>query len=148
MHKFFTAPIVGYPDMIKLPDLEEAALLDNLERRFRAEVVYTYIGDIVVSVNPFKQTGDSDWQVQSAYASRTPESQLSELPPHIFCLVSQAYARMRASSARSLSILISGESGAGKTEAMKLCVSHLGAIAAMASGHRSPMGTTGESVSD
>ena len=127
-HAFFKKADVGYSDMIKLPDLEDAQLRDNLERRFRAEMVYTFIGDIVVSVNPFKRTGNADPEVQRAYVDIPPHRQPTELPPHIFCLVSQAYARMRSAEARSLSILISGESGAGKTEAMKLCVSHLGAL--------------------
>ena len=100
--------------------------------RAQAEIVYTYIGDIVVSVNPFKRTGNSDAVVQERYvrALRHHEGP-SALPPHIYCMVGNAYAAMRTSDTnKSLSILISGESGAGKTEAMKLCVSHLGAVSA------------------
>ena len=114
-------------DLIKLVELEDHVLLDTLEERFNAEIVYTYIGDIVISVNPFKETGNADPHVQNRYTSLNLASQLRDLPPHIFCLVAQAHARMRSSN-KSVSILISGESGAGKTEAMKLCVAHLGAI--------------------
>ena len=47
----------GFNDMIALPTLTKESLLQNLERRFKSEIVYTYVGDIVVSVNPFKNTG-------------------------------------------------------------------------------------------
>jgi hypothetical protein len=137
---------VGVADMIQLPHLEEKDLLDNLKVRFNAEIVYTYIGDIVVSVNPFKHTGNDSKAVHDAYVAMDPRQAVTSLPPHIFCLVGQAYSKMREPKARSLSILISGESGAGKTEAMKLCVSHLGAISSAASaataGKRSTKGDT------
>ena len=128
---FLERPRVGYDDMIQLPDLGSEALMGNLERRFRAETVYTYIGDIVVSVNPFKRTGNSDPVVQERYVRQLMQNESSSMtPPHIYCLIGQCYAKMCGASARSLSVLISGESGAGKTEAMKLCVSHLGAVSA------------------
>ena len=126
---FLKKKSVGFADMIQLPHLEEQDLLHNLNVRFSAEIVYTYIGDIVVSVNPFKHTGNDSKAVHDAYVAMDPSQAATSLPPHIFCLVGQAYSKMREQNARSLSILISGESGAGKTEAMKLCVAHLGAIA-------------------
>ena len=126
---FLRKKSVGFADMIQLPHLEEQDLLHNLNERFSAEIVYTYIGDIVVSVNPFKHTGNDSKAVHDAYVAMDPSQAATSLPPHIFCLVGQAYSKMREQNARSLSILISGESGAGKTEAMKLCVAHLGAIA-------------------
>jgi myosin heavy subunit len=126
---------VGHDDMIQLPDLVDGALLGNLEKRFLAEIVYTYIGDIVVSVNPFKLTGNAAPHVQQQYVEHfKARGNQSALPPHIFMLVGQAYSTMRDGAAKSLSILISGESGAGKTEAMKLCVSHLGALSMVAGG--------------
>lgn len=137
---------VGVADMIQLPHLDEKDLLENLKVRFKEEIVYTYIGDIVVSVNPFKHTGNDSKAVHDAYVAMDPRQPVTSLPPHIFCLVGQAYRKMREPNARSLSILISGESGAGKTEAMKLCISHLGAISSAASaataGKRSTKGDT------
>ena len=73
---------IGAEDMIKLHPLEEETLLNNLERRFKAELVYTYIGDIVVSVNPFKRTGNSTAEVQQKYVeSLRKHEPSSALPP-------------------------------------------------------------------
>ena len=47
----------GYNDMISLPTLTRETIMDNLSKRFKYEIVYTYVGDIVISVNPFKNTG-------------------------------------------------------------------------------------------
>jgi myosin heavy subunit len=131
---FFDRARTGTDDMITLTNLEAADRLQTLEVRFRKQIVYTYIGDIVVSVNPFRRTEYSAPHVQERYISLDPVRQMNELPPHIYAVVSQAYAEIRANpDCASLSILISGESGAGKTEAMKLCVSHLGAVSAASS---------------
>ena len=123
---------IGAEDMIKL--LEEETLLNTWSGASRRSSSTRYIGDIVVSVNPFKRTGNSTAEVQQKYVeSLRKHEPSSALPPHIYTLIGQAYTRMR-SQAKSLSVLISGESGAGKTEAMKLCVSHLGAVSTMSAG--------------
>ena len=126
---WFDRPTAGVDDMIALKELEQTHLMGNLQARFKEEAVYTYIGDIVVSVNPFKDTGNSTPDVQQRYVKAFQQRESpTKLPPHIYMLVGQAYAQMRDGTSKSLSVLISGESGAGKTEAMKLCVSHLGAV--------------------
>ena len=126
-------------DLITLRKLEEADLMTALRERFEGTVVYTSIGDIIVSVNPFTRTENSSPEVQKAYADLPLQDVRRHLPPHIFCLVGEIYSRFQEKSrgakvSRSLSILISGESGAGKTEAMKLCVRHLGMVSEMARG--------------
>jgi len=85
--------------------------------------VYTYVGDIVISVNPFKNTGCVGKGIRAKYkgGSRT------HLPPHIYALVDQTYNTMVRDN-RSQSILISGESGAGKTEAMKICLTFIAEV--------------------
>jgi len=113
----------GYNDMISLPTLTKDSILENLGRRFKYEVVYTYVGDIVISVNPFKNVGNVGKAIRAKYksASRT------TLPPHIYSLVDHSYNEMLRNNA-SQSILISGESGAGKTEAMKICLTYIGEV--------------------
>ena len=127
---YFKQANVGVRDMINLPNLTKDELMDTLKQRFEAKIVYTYIGDIVVSVNPFALTENSNQDVQEGYASLDVSKQELRAPPHIFCLVGQIYEQFQrtAKGGKSLSILISGESGAGKTEAMKLCVRHLGMV--------------------
>ena len=93
-------------------------------------MVYTYVGDIIVSVNPFKNTGC----VGSAIRAKYKGGSRSHLPPHIYALVDQTYNTMVRDS-NSQSILISGESGAGKTEAMKICLTYIG-HASQAKGQR------------
>ena len=81
------------------------------------------MGDIVVSVNPFKNTGSVGKAIRAKYkgGSRT------HLPPHIYALVDQTYNTM-VRDMNSQSILISGESGAGKTEAMKICLTYISQV--------------------
>ena len=86
-------------------------------------MVYTYVGDIVISVNPFKNTGCTGSAIRSKYKG----GQRSHLPPHIYALVDQTYSTM-VRDGNSQSILISGESGAGKTEAMKICLTFIGQV--------------------
>ena len=93
----------GYNDMISLPTLTKEAILDNLKKRFKSELVYTYVGDIVVSVNPFKNTGCVGKAIRSKYKGAT----RNNLPPHIYLLVDHTYSQM-ARNQESQSILISG----------------------------------------
>lgn len=93
-------------------------------------MVYTYVGDIIVSVNPFKNTGCTGAAIRAKYRGGS----RSHLPPHIYALVDQTYNTM-VRDGHSQSILISGESGAGKTEAMKICLTYIGA-ASQAKGQR------------
>ena len=110
----------GYNDMISLPTLTKDSILENLHQRFKKECVYTYVGDIVVSVNPFKNTGCVGKAIRAKYKNGSH----SHLPPHIYALVEQTYNTM-VRDANSQSILISGESGAGKTEAMKIVLTYI-----------------------
>jgi myosin heavy subunit len=82
--------------------------------------VYTYVGDIVVSVNPFKNTGCYGKAIRAKFKGGVRRT----LPPHIYALVEHAYGEMNRNQF-SQSILISGESGAGKTEAMKICLTFI-----------------------
>ena len=114
----------GNNDMCSMSVLTRESILQNLKSRFLGELVYTYVGDIVVSLNPFKNVGCVGRDIRSRYkACHSP----SALPPHIYALVHQTYSQMLAENV-SQSILISGESGAGKTEAMKICLTYMGEL--------------------
>ena len=115
----------GYNDMISLPTLTRETIMDNLQKRFKYEIVYTYVGDIVVSVNPFKNTGCYGKGIRAKFKGGS----RSTLPPHIYALVDHAYQEMMRNQS-SQSILISGESGAGKTEAMKICLTFISEVSA------------------
>ncbi|CAK1602792.1 unnamed protein product [Parnassius mnemosyne] len=113
----------GVEDMISLGDLHEAGILRNLLIRYNENLIYTYTGSILVAVNPY--------QILPIYTADQiklyKERKIGELPPHIFAIGDNAYAHMRRYS-QDQCIVISGESGAGKTESTKLILQYLAAI--------------------
>ncbi|KAG7302890.1 hypothetical protein JYU34_012876 [Plutella xylostella] len=113
----------GVDDMTRLHDLHEAALLWNLKLRYEQGLIYTYAGSILVAVNPYRPV-DSLYGLQTARRYHAAEA-LGDLPPHLFAIAAAA----RASLPHPQAILISGESGAGKTESTKLAVQFLAAVA-------------------
>ncbi|XP_021186018.2 myosin-VIIa isoform X2 [Helicoverpa armigera] len=113
----------GVEDMISLGDLHEAGILRNLLIRYNENLIYTYTGSILVAVNPY--------QILPIYTADQiklyKERKIGELPPHIFAIGDNAYAHMRRYK-QDQCIVISGESGAGKTESTKLILQYLAAI--------------------
>uniref|UniRef100_A0A8C7QSE0 Myosin IH n=1 Tax=Oncorhynchus mykiss TaxID=8022 RepID=A0A8C7QSE0_ONCMY len=106
---------VGIQDFVLLDaHTSETAFLDNLKKRFSENLIYTYIGTLLVSVNPYKELDIYSKKQMDIYMGVN----FFELPPHIFALADNAYHTMLA-EANNHFILISGESGAGKTEASK-----------------------------
>ncbi|KAJ0182072.1 hypothetical protein K1T71_002794 [Dendrolimus kikuchii] len=113
----------GVEDMISLGDLHEAGILRNLLIRYNENLIYTYTGSILVAVNPY--------QILPIYTADQiklyKERKIGELPPHIFAIGDNGYAHMRRYN-QDQCIVISGESGAGKTESTKLILQYLAAI--------------------
>ncbi|MCI4392385.1 hypothetical protein PGIGA_G00145290 [Pangasianodon gigas] len=106
---------VGVQDMVLLDaHNSETAFLDNLKKRFSEDLIYTYIGTLLISVNPYKELDIYSKRHMDLYMVVN----FYELPPHIYALADNAYQTMLA-EANNHFILISGESGAGKTEATK-----------------------------
>ncbi|GLE07845.1 hypothetical protein PINS_up018551 [Pythium insidiosum] len=115
----------GIDDMIALNYLHEPAILYNVKRRFLQQLPYTYTGDICIAVNPYQ------W-LPELYApelhARYIDHAKDELPPHVYATSVAAYNDMKRFD-RNQSILVSGESGAGKTETTKILMNHLASIA-------------------
>jgi myosin heavy subunit len=81
---------IAIDDMIQLDDLHEGALLLNLYNRFQKDLVYTFIGNILVAVNPYKQLPIYDGEVVRQYSGQA----LGSLPPHIFAIANETYYTM------------------------------------------------------
>ncbi|KAK2817299.1 hypothetical protein Q5P01_025490 [Channa striata] len=113
----------GMEDMTQLPELNETTVLMNLKKRYDQELVYTYIGSILVSVNPYKLLNIYGTDMVLQYEGRS----LTDNPPHLFAIANLSYTTMMDAK-KDQCIVISGESGSGKTEATKLILRYLTAI--------------------
>uniref|UniRef100_A0A8C1G1D2 Si:ch73-194h10.2 n=1 Tax=Cyprinus carpio TaxID=7962 RepID=A0A8C1G1D2_CYPCA len=118
----------GVDDMIRLGDLNEAGLLRNLLVRFKEGAIYTYTGSILVAVNPYQLLPIYTPEQVELYTDR----RLGDLPPHVFAIADSCFFNMRRNR-KDQCCIISGESGAGKTESTKLMLQFLAAV----SGQRS-----------
>ncbi|ODM97427.1 Unconventional myosin-IXa [Orchesella cincta] len=112
-----------YPDLCQLPDLNELTLLENLKSRFNTGHIYTYVGSILIAINPFRFHPIYNPKYVKLYQNRRRE----ELPPHIFAIADSAYHTMLKAK-RNQCIVISGESGSGKTESTNFLLHHLTAL--------------------
>ncbi|KAL6079519.1 hypothetical protein STEG23_038074 [Scotinomys teguina] len=113
----------GVEDMIRLGDLNEAGILRNLLIRYRDHLIYTYTGSILVAVNPYQLLTIYSPEHIRQYTNK----KIGEMPPHIFAIADNCYFNMKRNS-RDQCCIISGESGAGKTESTKLILQFLAAI--------------------
>ncbi|CAG7886841.1 unnamed protein product [Brassica rapa] len=115
------APASGVDDMTRLAYLHEPGVLENMKSRFDINEIYTYTGNILIAVNPFRR-------LPHLYTSHMMQqykgAALGELSPHPFAVADAAYRQM-INQGISQSILVSGESGAGKTETTKLLMQYL-----------------------
>lgn len=113
--------VSGVEDMTQLDDLHEASLLWNLKLRYDRGSIYTFAGSILIAVNPYKMFPDSyGLEIAKQYAGRP----LGALPPHLFAIGAAAHAALPSPQV----VVISGESGAGKTESTKLVMQYLAAV--------------------
>merc|ERR1719342_719763 len=112
-------------DMSNLTYLNDASVLWNLKIRYVNELIYTYSGLFCIAVNPYKRF--------PIYTQRTMEIYIgkrrNEVPPHIFAIAEGAFQGMM-NGGKNQSILITGESGAGKTENTKKVISYFASIGA------------------
>ncbi|XP_071586527.1 myosin-IIIb-like [Heliangelus exortis] len=118
------SPAGAAGDLAALAELDEAALLGGLRERFLRQQIYTDVGDILIAMNPFQPLPLYGTEVSERYRHH----ERGQQPPHIFAVASRAYHAMlgyQSSDPKSQCIVISGESGAGKTESTKLLLQHI-----------------------
>ncbi|KAG6525053.1 hypothetical protein ZIOFF_015005 [Zingiber officinale] len=115
------APAAGVDDMTKLAYLHEPGVLQNLSSRYALNEIYTYTGNILIAVNPFQRLPHLyDVHMMEQYKGAA----FGELNPHLFAVADDCY-RAIINDHGSQSILVSGESGAGKTETTKMLMRYL-----------------------
>ncbi|XP_056141830.1 myosin IEb [Lampris incognitus] len=115
--------ISGVDDMVLLSKVNENAITDNLKKRYMDDYIFTYIGPVLISVNPFKQLPYfTDREVELYQGAAQYEN-----PPHIYALADNMYRNMMIDSENQC-VIISGESGAGKTVAAKFIMSYISKV--------------------
>ncbi|KAM4880940.1 unconventional myosin-Ia [Sylvia borin] len=110
-------------DLVLLDPLTEESLVQTLQERFRRHDIYTYIGNVVISVNPYQSLPIYTPEKVEEYHNCS----FFAVKPHIYAIADDAYRSLRDRD-RDQCILITGESGAGKTEASKLVMSYVAAV--------------------
>ncbi|XP_013884700.1 unconventional myosin-VI isoform X5 [Austrofundulus limnaeus] len=108
-------------DNCSLMYLNEATLLNNVRVRYSKDKIYTYVANILIAVNPY-------YDIPKLYSTETIKQyrgrSLGTLPPHVYAIADKAYRDMKVLK-MSQSIIVSGESGAGKTENTKFVLRYL-----------------------
>ncbi|KAG7390369.1 hypothetical protein PHYPSEUDO_008197 [Phytophthora pseudosyringae] len=122
VHPYDPSHSMDLDNVAEMDNLHEAPLLDLLRRRYLEDKIYTYTGDILISINPYKN-------IPMLYNFPELDSigKLDNPVPHVYSTAHGAYHAMR-NSGKCQSILVSGESGAGKTEASKYIMRYLANI--------------------
>ncbi|XP_032677946.1 myosin heavy chain, muscle isoform X23 [Odontomachus brunneus] len=115
-------------DMSNLTYLNDASVLHNLKQRYYAKLIYTYSGLFCVAINPYKRFPVYTGRCAKLYRGK----RRSEVPPHIFAISDGAYVNMLTNS-ENQSMLITGESGAGKTENTKKVIAYFATVGASTS---------------
>ncbi|XP_056138617.1 unconventional myosin-Vc [Lampris incognitus] len=116
--------LVGENDLTALSYLHEPAVLHNLRVRFvESKIIYTYCGIILVAVNPYKQLHIYGDAVIQAYSGQN----MGDMDPHIFAVAEEAYKQM-ARNHTNQSIIVSGESGAGKTVSARYAMRYFAVV--------------------
>uniref|UniRef100_A0A8C1KG47 Osteoclast-stimulating factor 1 n=1 Tax=Cyprinus carpio TaxID=7962 RepID=A0A8C1KG47_CYPCA len=113
----------GVDDMVLLSKINEDAIVENLKKRYMDDFIFTYIGPVLISVNPFKQMpyfGDKEIEMYQGSAQY-------ENPPHIYALADNMYRNMMIDRENQC-VIISGESGAGKTVAAKYIMGYISKV--------------------
>merc|ERR1719195_767195 len=111
-------------DMANLTYLNDASVFWNLKVRFQAKLIYTYSGLFCIVVNPYKRYPIYTGTVVKMYLGK----RRNEVPPHLWAITETAYRNMLQNS-KNQSMLITGESGAGKTENTKKVIAYLAMVA-------------------
>ncbi|XP_069384882.1 unconventional myosin-Va isoform X3 [Paralichthys olivaceus] len=121
--------LVGENDLTALSYLHEPAVLHNLKVRFiDSKLIYTYCGIVLVAINPYETLQIYGTDIINAYSGQN----MGDMDPHIFAVAEEAYKQM-ARDERNQSIIVSGESGAGKTVSAKYAMRYFATVSGSAS---------------
>uniref|UniRef100_A0A0N5A516 Myosin motor domain-containing protein n=1 Tax=Parastrongyloides trichosuri TaxID=131310 RepID=A0A0N5A516_PARTI len=113
---------VGVDDMVLLNTLSDQGIVDNLKKRLKGNSIFTYIGPVLISVNPFKDMGIfTDKEIEIYQGANTYEN-----PPHIYAIIDNLYRTMDSENHQC--VIISGESGAGKTFINKQLITYISKV--------------------
>ncbi|XP_075933884.1 unconventional myosin-Va isoform X3 [Anarhichas minor] len=116
--------LVGENDLTALSYLHEPAVLHNLKVRFvDSKLIYTYCGIVLVAINPYEPLPIYGTDIINAYSGQN----MGDMDPHIFAVAEEAYKQM-ARDERNQSIIVSGESGAGKTVSAKYAMRYFATV--------------------
>lgn len=121
----FAKKNVGLDDMTLLSKVKNEDINDNLQKRFHAGFIYTYIGHVLIAVNPYRDLGLYTNDILHSYYGKN----RIEMPPHVYAVGEAAFHQM-VSYQENQCVIISGESGAGKTESAKKIMEYIAAVSA------------------
>ncbi|KAI0272140.1 myosin 5 [Russula aff. rugulosa BPL654] len=110
-------------DLATLSHLNEPSVLHTIRNRYAQHSIYTYSGIVLIAMNPFQRVTQYSPEIIQAYSGR----KRGELEPHLFAIAEDAYTAMRKEGVGQ-TIIVSGESGAGKTESAKYIMRYLASI--------------------
>ncbi|KAI8847709.1 P-loop containing nucleoside triphosphate hydrolase protein [Chytridium lagenaria] len=119
----------GIDDLANLSYLHEPAVLHNIRLRYQQEQIYTYSGIVLIAMNPFARLALYSQEIMREYSGK----RRGDLEPHLFAVAEEAYRSMIRDK-KNQSIIVSGESGAGKTQSAKYIMRY---FAVDGSGHNS-----------
>ncbi|KAI4897194.1 hypothetical protein NFI96_014895 [Prochilodus magdalenae] len=118
-----TVEVDEVEDLSQLEEVTESSVLLNLKKRFHRDSIYTYIGDTLLSVNPFKPLNIYTVELRQQYQGKEKHNN----PPHVYAIADAAFCQSQ-NSTQEQCIVISGQSGSGKTETAKLIVHYLSSM--------------------
>lgn len=124
LNKFFDSPPVeGLDDLLTLPEHSHASIYKNIKDRYEKNIYYTYLGESLISMNPNRPNLSIYGQDYMEYYQDKP---LHEVPPHIFAISDVALRKAFDQPHNGgCCLVITGESGSGKTEASKLILLYI-----------------------
>jgi len=120
-----------YNNLMDLPFINEPEVINNIQKRYQDDQIFSYLGSSLISVNPYKyihKLFENKVLEQYQEAIRNLQFDIKELPSHIFAVTGNAVVNL-LNTQKNQAIVISGESGAGKTELAKLSTKFLASLA-------------------
>jgi myosin heavy subunit len=125
----------GIPDMMHMDELNHATLLINMKKRYNKDQIFTFVGPTLLIINPFKKISGlyGDEIIDEYMSIITCDNMIErkkELEPHIYSVAATAFRQLKENKEKQ-AIVVSGESGAGKTEGAKIAMKFLTALSTL-----------------